>query len=54
MTNHTISLAGVLIILLLAILLFILIGPVGFLILIVAAVVLWVAFGPLGRWAVMN
>jgi hypothetical protein len=49
MAVHTISLAGAVLIILLAIVFLFLIGPLGLLILILAAVLLWYAFGPGSR-----
>jgi hypothetical protein len=49
MAVHTISLAGAVLIILLAIVFLFLIGPLGLLILILAAVLLWYAFGPGGH-----
>jgi hypothetical protein len=49
MAAHTISLAGALLLILLAIVFLFLVGPFGLLILIVAAVLLWYAFGPGAR-----
>ena len=49
MAVHRISLAGALLILLLAIVLLFLIGPVGLLVLILVGVLLWYAFGPGAR-----
>ena len=49
MAVHRISLAGALLIILLAIVFLFLIGPVGLFILIVAGVLLWYAFGPGAR-----
>jgi hypothetical protein len=46
MAVHRISLAGALLIVLLAILFLFVIGPFGLLILILAGVLLWYAFGP--------
>jgi hypothetical protein len=49
MAVHKISLFGAVVIVLLAFLFLVLIGPLGLLILIVAAVLLWYAFGPGAR-----
>lgn len=49
MAVHRISLAGAVLIILLAIVFLILIGPFGLLVLILAAVLLWYAFGPGSR-----
>jgi hypothetical protein len=49
MAVHTISLAGALILLVVAILLLWVIGPFGLLILILAAILFWWAFGPGSR-----
>jgi hypothetical protein len=49
MAVHRISLAGALVIIVLAILLLFVIGPLGLLILILAGILLWYAFGPGGR-----
>ena len=49
MAVHTISLAGALLLLLLAIVLLFLIGPLGLLVLIVVGVLFWYAFGPGAR-----
>jgi hypothetical protein len=46
MSVHRISLAGALLLILVAILFLFLVGPLGLLILILAAVLLWYAFGP--------
>ncbi|MCI4369699.1 MAG: hypothetical protein L3J81_00020 [Thermoplasmata archaeon] len=54
MAVHRISLAGALLILLLAIVLLFVIGPFGLLILILAAVLFWYAFGPGNRTIVTN
>ena len=54
MAVHRISLAGALVIILLAILFLFLIGPLGLLILILAVVLLWYAFGPGGRVVVAS
>ncbi|MCI4345170.1 MAG: hypothetical protein L3K07_00220 [Thermoplasmata archaeon] len=48
MAVHQISLAGALVIILLAIVFLFVIGPFGLLILILAGVLLWYAFGPGG------
>ncbi|MGA7922533.1 MAG: hypothetical protein WCA77_00955 [Thermoplasmata archaeon] len=53
MAVHTISLAGAVVIILLAILFLFLIGPLGLLLLILAAVLFWYAFGPGSRGAVV-
>ncbi|MCI4372197.1 MAG: hypothetical protein L3K02_00915 [Thermoplasmata archaeon] len=53
MAIHRISFAGALLIILVAILLLIFIGPFGLLVLILAAVLLWYAFGP-GRIVVTS
>ncbi len=53
MAVHRISLFGALLIVLVAIVLLILIGPLGLLILILAGVLLWYAFGP-GRIVVTS
>jgi len=49
MAVHTISLAGAILILLLAFVFLVLIGPLGLLVLIVAALLFWYAFGPGAR-----
>ena len=49
MAVHRISLAGALLIVLLAIVFLFLIGPVGLLVLVLAGVLLWYAFGPGAR-----
>ena len=49
MAVHTISLAGALFLLLLAIVLLFLVGPLGLLVLILVGVLLWYAFGPGAR-----
>lgn len=49
MAVHTISLAGAVLIILLAIVFLFLIGPFGLLVLVLAAVLLWYAFGPGGH-----
>jgi hypothetical protein len=49
MAVHTISLAGAVLIIILAIVFLWLIGPLGLLILILAGVLLWYAFGPGGH-----
>jgi uncharacterized membrane protein YccC len=49
MAVHRISLAGALLILILAIVFLFIIGPIGLLVLILAAVLLWYAFGPGAR-----
>jgi energy-coupling factor transporter transmembrane protein EcfT len=49
MSVHRISLAGALLIILVAIVFLFLVGPFGLLILILAAVLLWYAFGPGAR-----
>jgi hypothetical protein len=54
MAVHTISLAGAVVIIVLAILFLILIGPLGLLILILAAVLLWYAFGPGSRQSLVT
>ena len=54
MAVHRISLAGALLILLLAIVLLFVIGPFGLLILILAAVLFWYTFGPGNRTIVTN
>jgi uncharacterized membrane protein YccC len=49
MAVHRISLAGALLLVLVALVFLFLIGPLGLLVLIVAAVLLWYAFGPGSR-----
>ena len=49
MAVHRISLAGALLIILFALVLLFLIGPLGLFILIVAGALLWYAFGPGAR-----
>jgi hypothetical protein len=49
MAVHTISFAGAVLILLVAIVLLFVIGPLGLLILILAAVLFWYALGPGNR-----
>ncbi len=49
MAVHRISLAGAFLLILLAIVLLFLVGPIGLLILILAFILLWYAFGPGGR-----
>jgi hypothetical protein len=49
MAVHTISLAGALILLVLAILLLFVIGPFGLLLLILVGILFWWAFGPGSR-----
>jgi len=51
---HTISLGAALLIILLAIVFLILIGPLALLILVLAAVLLWYAFGPGARRVVIT
>ena len=51
---HTISLGAALLIILLAIVLLFVIGPLGLLILILAGVFLWYAFGPGARRGVIT
>jgi hypothetical protein len=51
---HTISLGAALVIILLAIVLLFVIGPVGLLILLLAGVLLWYAFGPGARRVVIG
>lgn len=51
MAVHRISLFGALVIVLVAVLLLFVIGPVGLLILLLAGVLIWYAFGP-GRLVV--
>lgn len=51
---HTISLGGALLIILLAIVFLVLIGPLGLLVLILAGVLLWYAFGPGARRIVIS
>jgi hypothetical protein len=51
MAVHTISLAGALVLIVVAILLLFLIGPLGLLILVLAAILFWWAFGPGSRAA---
>jgi hypothetical protein len=50
---HTISLLGAVVLVVIAILLLFLLGPVWLLILILAAVLFWYAFGPGSRGAVV-
>jgi hypothetical protein len=54
MAVHRISLAGALLLVLLALVFLFLIGPFGLLVLIVAAVLLWYAFGPGARGITVN
>jgi hypothetical protein len=54
MAVHSISLGGALLLILVAIVLWFLIGPFGLLILILAAVLFWYAFGPGARRIVIN
>jgi hypothetical protein len=49
MAVHQISLVGALVLVLIAILFFVLLGPIGLLVLIVAALLFWYAFGPGSR-----
>jgi len=49
MAVHRISLAGALLMVLLAIVFLVLIGPLGLLVLVVAAVLIWYAVGPGAR-----
>ena len=49
MAAHRISLAGALLILIMAIILLVLVGPLGLLLLIVVGVLVWYAFGPGSR-----
>ena len=49
MAVHRISFAGAVLLLLLAIVFWVLIGPVGLLVLILVGVLLWYAFGPGAR-----
>ncbi|HXQ95142.1 MAG TPA: hypothetical protein VN864_08270 [Thermoplasmata archaeon] len=49
MAVHRISLAGAVLLVLVALVFLFLIGPFGLLVLIVAAVLLWYAFGPGSR-----
>jgi hypothetical protein len=51
MTYHTLSLTGALILLLVAVVLLFVIGPLGLLVLVLAAIFLWYAFGPGARHA---
>jgi hypothetical protein len=53
MAVHRISLLGALILVLLAVLLLLVIGPFGLLLLILVAVLLWYAFGPGSRGSVV-
>lgn len=53
MAIHRISLGGAFVLLLLAVLLLLVIGPVGLLLLIVAGVLLWYAFGPGSRTTIV-
>jgi hypothetical protein len=50
-TYHTLSLTGALILLLVAVVLLFVIGPLGLLVLVLAAIFLWYAFGPGARHA---
>jgi hypothetical protein len=54
MSVHRISLAGAVLILLVAIVLLFLVGPFALLILILAAVLFWYAFGPGNRTIISN
>jgi hypothetical protein len=54
MAVHRVSLAGALLIVLLALVFLFIIGPFGLLVLIVAAVLLWYAFGPGSRASLVN
>ncbi|MGD0718101.1 MAG: hypothetical protein ABSA15_00750 [Thermoplasmata archaeon] len=54
MAVHRISLVGALLLILLALVLLFLVGPIGLLILILAFVLLWYAFGPGGRVVVTS
>ena len=46
MAYHTLSLTGALLLLLIAVVLLFVIGPLGLLVLVLAAILLWYAFGP--------
>jgi hypothetical protein len=52
MAVHQISLAGAILLVLLAVLFLFLIGPLGLLILILAVILFWYAFGPGSRGSV--
>jgi hypothetical protein len=52
MAVHQISLAGAILLVLFAILLLFLIGPLGLLLIVLAVVLFWYAFGPGSRGAV--
>jgi hypothetical protein len=54
MAVHRISLVGALLLILLALVLLFLVGPIGLLILILAFVLLWYALGPGGRVVVTS
>jgi hypothetical protein len=54
MAVHRISLAGAILILLLAFVFLVVIGPFGLLILILAALLFWYAFGPGARSITVN
>jgi hypothetical protein len=53
MAVHTISLFGAVVLVLVAVLFLILLGPLGLLVLILAAVLFWYAFGPGSRGTVV-
>jgi len=54
MAVHRISLAGAILILFLALVFLIVIGPLGLFVLILAAILFWYAFGPGARSITLN